>query len=108
MNGYVFLLLTIIIESIAIVLMKLANGFEHKIYFGCSIAAYLASFVLLSLALKTLPMAWTNAMWAGSSTVLVCLFGMFFFNEKINYIQAFFLFCIVVGLVGLNFFGKGK
>lgn len=108
MIGYFFLFATIVIETLAVILMKLANGFENKIYFGLGILAFITSFIFLSMALKSLPMGWANAIWAGSSTLLVCLVGYVYFEEKINWIQGIFLLCIVVGLVGLNFFGKGK
>jgi multidrug transporter EmrE-like cation transporter len=108
MKGAILLIATILIESLAIVLMKLSNGGSNKIYFGVSMGAYFLTFLLLTYTFKYFPMGWTNAIWAGASTVLVCLFGMLFFNEKINFTQGFFLLCIVVGLVGLNFYGKGK
>ncbi len=106
MNGYIFLLVTIILETAAVILMKLSNGFTNKIYFVSGLLAFVISFVFLSLALKTLPMGWTNAIWAGSSTLLVCCAGILFFNEKINVPQGLFLLLIIIGLVGFNFFGN--
>jgi multidrug transporter EmrE-like cation transporter len=108
MKGYTLLLATILFETLAIVLMKLSNGGINKMYMTTSLICYAATFFLLTAALKFLPMGWTNAIWAGSSTVLVTIIGFIFFHEKISLRDVFFISCIVIGLVGLNFFGKGK
>jgi multidrug transporter EmrE-like cation transporter len=106
MKAYLLLLCTILVESCSIVLMKMSHGGINKRYLVASMTAYFVTFFLLTYTFKFFPMGWANAIWAGSSTVLVCIFGILFFHEKINITQAFFLLCIVVGLVGLNFFGK--
>jgi small multidrug resistance pump len=108
MKGYLFLILTVILETLAIILMKLAHGGTNKMYLTLAIICFSATFFSLTTALKYLPMGYTNAIWAGSSTVLVCLIGFLFFEEKLSIKEIFFLCCIIVGLVGLNFYGKGK
>lgn len=100
--GYIYLLLTILSETIAVLLMKTSNGFQNKLISVFAITAYILSFVFLTLALKKMPMGIANALWAGASTVLVVLAGWFFFKESISMKQMFFLLLIVIGLVGLN------
>ncbi len=102
MNGYFYLTGTIIIEACAVVLLKLANGFENKIFFASGLGAFLVSFMLLSQALKTLPMGFTNAVWAGSSLLIVYAIDVLFFHEKISALQFVFIACIVIGIMGLN------
>ena len=85
--GYVLLILTIISETAAITLMKLANGFQHKLYSAAAIIAYALGFVFLTLALKQLPVGLANAIWAGASTVLVAVIGWIFFKEHLSTIQ---------------------
>lgn len=108
MIGYLYLISTIIIESLALTSMKLAGGYENKLYFGAGVFFYTASFFTLNAAFKYLPLGWTNAIWAGSSTVIMCIIGFVFFHEKMNWLQGLFFSLILIGLIGLNFFGKGK
>jgi multidrug transporter EmrE-like cation transporter len=108
MKGYLLLIATILIESLSIVLMKLSDGGKDKVYFYAAMFAYFLTFLGLTYTFKYLPMGWSNAVWAGSSTILVCVLGIYFFDEKITAWQAFYLLLIIIGLVGLNLSGKGK
>ncbi len=100
--GYLLLILTIISETAAVIFMKYSNGFQHKIHAGIAMAAYLLSFVFLTLALKYLEAGIANAVWAGASTILVAVLGIFLFKEQLSTMQWICLGLIVIGLVGLN------
>ncbi len=100
--GYLFLLLTILSESTAVICMKLSSGFHNKLYTAIAIVTYALSFVFLTLSLKTLPAGTANAIWAGVSTILVALVGLFFLNENLMTIQIISMNLIAIGLVGLN------
>ncbi len=108
MQGYVYLFLTIIFESAAIVLMKMADGTTNKSFLIAGGTCFAATFFLLTLALKYLPMGYTNAVWAGASTFLVYVIGAFYFKEKSSLMEFFFIFCILIGIIGLNMLHKGK
>jgi small multidrug resistance pump len=101
--GYLFLLLTILLESAAVIFMKLSHGFEQKVYGGIAALAYALSFLSLTYALKYLEVGLANAIWAGASTVLVAVAGIFIFKEHLNTIQIVSMILIVLGLVGLNY-----
>ncbi len=107
MKPYLFLILTILFESAAVVFMKMSHGFTHKLQAVLAIVCYSSSFIFLTMGLKKLPMGWANAIWAGSSTVLVALFSMYYFKENLNLHQIFFLTLIVIGLIGLNIQTQG-
>jgi len=100
--GYLFLLLTVIAESAAVILMKMSDGFSKKVEALMAIVCYGLSFVFLTLALKTLPVGMANATWAGASTILVAVLGIYLFKEHLSSIQVVSLVLIVLGLVGLN------
>ncbi|MBC7949574.1 MAG: multidrug efflux SMR transporter [Chitinophagaceae bacterium] len=100
--GYLFLLLTILSESAAVICMKLSAGFANKTYSIIAFVTYALSFVFLTLSLKTLPAGVANALWAGVSTLLVAILGYFFFKEKLSPLQMVSLLLVVVGLVGLH------
>jgi small multidrug resistance pump len=101
--GYIFLLITILAETVAVIFMKLSNGFQQKYYALLAIISYTASFIFLTLALKQLPAGIANAIWAGASTLLVAVAGIYIFNEKLNWLQILSMLFIMVGLIGLNF-----
>jgi len=100
--GYIFLILTIIFETAAIIFIKLSNGFEQKGWLISGIVTYLLSFIFLTMSLKQIPAGIANATWAGASTILVALLGILIFKEQLSGLQLIFLALIVVGLVGLN------
>ncbi len=100
--GWIYLILTIIFESAAIICMKFSEGFQQKAWAVAATITYLLSFVFLTMALKQLPAGLANATWAGASTILVAILGIFIFKEQLSVLQIVFLALIVIGLVGLN------
>ncbi|MBY0536210.1 MAG: multidrug efflux SMR transporter [Chitinophagaceae bacterium] len=100
--AYLLLALTILVESAAVIFMKLSNGFQHKPFAVAAIGSYILSFVLLTFALKTLPVGIANAIWAGASTFLVALVGVFFLKEQLSTIHWVSLIFIGLGIVGLH------
>ncbi|MCW3116937.1 MAG: hypothetical protein JWM28_1019 [Chitinophagaceae bacterium] len=101
--GYFFLILTVISETAAVIFMKLSDGFQNKLPAAIAITAYVLSFIFLTFALKYLPVGLANAVWAGASTVLVTILGIYIFKEQLSAVQFIFLSLIVIGLIGLNF-----
>lgn len=100
--GYLFLILTIISETAAVICMKLSAGFQNKWYTAFAVLNYALSFVFLTISLKQLPAGIANATWAGASTVLVAIAGVLLLNEKLSTLQLISLLLIVIGLIGLN------
>jgi len=100
--GYLYLLLTILTETAAVLFMKSSDGFQQKTSSIIAVMAYMLSYVFLTLALKRLPVGTANAIWAGASTLLVAVLGVFIFKESLNTRQMIFLGLIVIGLVGLQ------
>jgi small multidrug resistance pump len=100
--GYVYLLLTILTETAAVLFMKSSDGFLQKTSSILAVLSYMLSFVFLTLALKRMPVGTANAIWAGASTLLVAIFGVFLFKESLNARQMIFLGLIVIGLIGLQ------
>ena len=103
--GNLFLLFTILSETAAVICMKLSTGFQNKLYTVVAVITYALSFVFLTLSLKSLPAGIANAIWAGASTVLVTVLGLFIFKERLSTVQIVSMVLIVLGLVGLNWKG---
>lgn len=106
MNGIFFLIITIVLETLAVTLTKLSNGTEKKIFFLLALLAFFVSFLSLSQAFKTLEIGRANAIWAGASTILVYIVGVLFFKETINWQQIFFITLVIVGIIGLHLDAK--
>lgn len=100
--GYLFLVLTILSETTAVICMKLSDGFHNRTYTIFAIITYGLSFVFLTLTLKYLPAGVANAIWAGASAILVAIAGIFILKESLSTWQIISLLLIAVGLVGLN------
>jgi quaternary ammonium compound-resistance protein SugE len=60
------------------------------------------SYVFLSLGAKSLPIGTAYAVWTGIGAVGTALYGILFFNESKDFLRIFFIFLIVVGIIGLR------
>jgi len=67
--------------------------------------ALIASFILLSDAMKQLPAGTAYAVWTGIGATGVAILGMLFFREPVTLLRCAFIALIVVGIIGLRFSG---
>lgn len=66
---------------------------------------FLLSFVLLSVAMKSISMGTAYAIWTAIGTVGGALAGMFFFGESRQLRRLFFIALVVCSAVGLKLTG---
>jgi quaternary ammonium compound-resistance protein SugE len=59
---------------------------------------------LLAYSLKVLPVGSAYAVWTGIGAVSTAILGIILFGESKELIRLFFIFLIVVGIVGLRIF----
>jgi quaternary ammonium compound-resistance protein SugE len=62
----------------------------------------IVSFVLLSHAVKSLPLGTAYAVWVGIGTVGVVLVDTLILGQSISPIRAFFIVLICLGIIGLK------
>jgi quaternary ammonium compound-resistance protein SugE len=67
-----------------------------------TLAAMALSFILLSQALKTLPIGTAYAVWTGIGAAGTALFGMFFLGEPREAARLLCLLLIIAGIAGLK------
>lgn len=67
---------------------------------------YLASFYLLSLSLRALPLGVAYAIWSAVGIVLVALIGLVIFGQRLDLPAVVGLALIVTGVVVVNLFSK--
>jgi multidrug transporter EmrE-like cation transporter len=100
-----FLVVTVAADVAGVVLLGKAQGLEHPGHLLAGVLALLLGFVMFSYATRTVPAGLANAVWAGSSIVLVLLLGRIFLSETISAAQYVCLALIVAGTVGIYLLG---
>lgn len=82
--------------------LKYSAGFTRLWPSVWTVCALAASFLLLGLALKNLPVGTAYAIWVGIGTVGTALLGIVLFDEPAGLLKVMSLMLIVAGLVGLK------
>lgn len=100
--NWIVLLLAGLFEVVWAIGLKYTHGFTRPLPSVITVSAMLASFWLLSLALKTLPLGTAYGVWVGIGTVGAFIAGIVLFGEAITLLRVASVALIVVGLVGLK------
>lgn len=87
--------------------LKHTHGFTRTGPTFATLACMGASFYLLSLSLKTIPMGTAYAAWTGIGAAGTALWGMLFLGEPRAVARIVCLVLIIAGTVGLKIF-SGK
>lgn len=85
-----------------VVMMKLSEGFKKLKFSLLTVLFMIASFFLLSLSLKTIPIGTGYAIWTGIGAVGSVVMGMILFKEKKSVLKLLFIAMIVAGVIGLK------
>lgn len=100
-----FLALAISSEICATVSLKYTHGFTRLLPSIVVVLGYVASFALLSQALKQVPVSTAYAIWSGVGTAVVAAIGFVFLGEGVNLWKVLGIALIIVGVVALNLGG---
>lgn len=84
--------------------LKYTKGFTQLWPSVGTVACMAVSFILLSLALKTIPMGTAYAVWTGIGAAGTALLGMILFGEPREVGRIVCLLLIISGTVGLKLF----
>lgn len=84
--------------------LKYSLGFTRVWPSVITIICMVASFWLLSLAMRTLPVGTAYAVWTGIGAVGAALGGMVLFNEPRDAARLACIAMIIAGIIGLKFF----
>ena len=84
--------------------LKYSHGFTKFWPSVFTVASMIISMVLLSFAVKEIPIGTGYAVWTGIGAVGTALLGIFLFNESSEFIRVFFMLLIIVGIAGLKIF----
>ena len=100
--SWVFLFLAGLLEIGWATGLKYTDGFTKLWPTVGTVIALVASFLLLGLALKTLPVGTAYAIWVGIGAAGTALLGIFLFGESIDVLKLVSLGLICAGIVGLK------
>lgn len=82
--------------------LKYSGGLDTWRILIPTVVAMIASVVLLSLALRSLPVGTAYATWTGIGAIGTALLGMILFGEPVTVLRLASLALVVCGLVGLK------
>lgn len=102
MNPWLVLTGAITLEVAGTISMKLSDGFARLVPSLLIVVFYLASFALLTLALKKIDVGVAYAVWAGVGTALVAIIGVSCFKEPMTALKLLGIFLIIAGVISLN------
>jgi quaternary ammonium compound-resistance protein SugE len=87
--------------------LKYSEGFSRLVPSALTVAAMIASFYFLGLALRTLPLGTAYAVWTGIGTVGTVALGILLFDEPLELLRMLCILLIVAGVVGLRLLSPG-
>ena len=103
MNPWIILLLAGLFEICFATCLKLSIGFTRVVPTICFAVCAMASFGLLTLAIKHIPVGTAYAVWTGIGAFGTAVVGILFFRESADFWRVFFLLLLIGSLVGLKF-----
>lgn len=104
--SWIILIIAGLLEACWAVGLKFTDGFTKplpSIFVG---AAIVGSMILLSMALRDLPVATAYAVWVGIGIVGAALAQPVFFKQPLQPLQIFFLGMLLASIIGLKFSSK--
>jgi len=84
--------------------LKYTEGFSKLWPSVFTVICMIISMGLLAYVVKYLPVGTAYAVWTGIGAVGTAILGIILFNESKEIIRVFFIFLIIVGIVGLKIF----
>jgi quaternary ammonium compound-resistance protein SugE len=103
--GWLYLLLAGGCEIFWPIAMKASDGLTRPLPIAVLVALVAASFALMSLAIRTIPMGTAYAVWTGIGAAGIAAFGILVYDEPATTMRIASLGVVVLGVIGLRVFG---
>ncbi|MBK9122600.1 MAG: quaternary ammonium compound efflux SMR transporter SugE [Chloroflexi bacterium] len=100
--AWVILFVAGLLETVWAVTLKQSEGFTKPVPTVIFFISLVLSMVLLSQALKSLPVGTAYAIWTGIGAAGTAVLGMLFFGESREVLKLLSLLMLVGGIVGLR------
>ena len=100
--AWVYLTVAGLLEIVWAIGLKYTEGFSKLGPTAITVAAMVASIVLLGIALRDLPVGTGYAIWTGIGTIGTAVLGILLFQEPATALRLASIGLIVAGIVGLK------
>ncbi|WP_373962768.1 quaternary ammonium compound efflux SMR transporter SugE [Kosakonia sacchari] len=100
--SWLILLIAGLLEVVWAIGLKYTHGFTRLMPSLITVTAMVASVVLLSWAMKTLPVGTAYAIWTGIGAVGAAVAGIVLLGESASVARILSLCLIVAGIIGLK------
>ncbi len=101
---YIYLILAIAAETIGTTALQASHQFSRLVPSIVVVFAYGASFYLLSLTLKVMPVGLVYAIWSGLGIVFIAAIGRVVFGQRLDLPALIGIGLILVGILIIHLF----
>ena len=106
MKNYLFLAAAILCETLATSFLKKTEQFTKPLPTLIFAIGMIASFYLLSHAVKGIPVGIAYAIWSGVGIILISAIGYFVYKQTLDLPAIIGLLFIIAGVIIINLFSK--
>ncbi len=103
MNAWLIVLIAGLLETGWALGLKYSDGFTKPVPSALTVLGAAASFWLLSIAMKDLPVGTAYAVWVGIGAVGTAIMAVFLFGDPVNLMRVVGIVLIVAGIIALKF-----
>ncbi|KUP92595.1 DMT family transporter [Tritonibacter horizontis] len=103
---YLYLMAAVLAETIGTTALQASQQFTRLGPVLIVIVAYGASFFLMSLTLKVMPVGIVYAIWSGLGIVLIAIIGFVVFGQRIDFPAALGMAMILAGILVIHLFSN--
>ena len=104
--AYLYLAIAILAEVIGTSALKASKEFTNLLPSLIVVVGYGIAFYFMSLALRTIPIGITYAIWSGIGIVLIAIAGIFLYQEIPDIPAVIGMGLIILGVVVIQLFSK--
>ena len=105
--AWLLLIISGLMEPCWVYTMEKSNNFKKINFATLTLVLVAVDIYLLSVAMKTIGAGTSYAVWTGIGAVFTLIMGVFIFKDPASKKTVFFVFLIIVGIVGLNLVSGG-
>ena len=99
---WLYLIIAGLLEPCWVITLKRSDRFRKPFWAVLTVAILVFSLYLLSVVMNELPVGTAYAVWTGIGAVGTLVVAAVLYKESVTYRKLFFVFLIVVGIVGLQ------
>ena len=101
---YIILFFAIVTETIGTTALQASNQFSKLWPSVIVVVAYSASFYLMALALKVIPVGIAYAIWSGVGILMIAIIGFAVFGQRLDLPALLGMGLILVGILVIHLF----